>query len=182
MKKREVMQGKHFSTFMESLHKEVKLRLQQCNQKYKENVDKSRRHHVFQVGDKVMVHLKKGRFPVRTSSKLKMKKFRCCKILKKFDSGNTYEVELPDDIDISIIFNVVDLYKYHELDDEVVVSNDYPKKLIEEVEKVLDQRVSKSTKGKDYYEYLVKWNNRPIEDATWISQSDLDSTQVVTLE
>ena len=57
-----------------------------------------------------------------------MKKFGPCKILKKFDSGNAYEVELLDDMDISPIWNVVDLYKYHEWDDEVVVLEDYPKK------------------------------------------------------
>lgn len=128
-----------------------------------------------------MVHLRKGRFLVGTYSKLTMNKFGPCKILKNFESGNAYEVELPDGMDISHIFNVVDLYKYHELDDEVVVSDDYPKKKIEEVEKVLDQRVGKSTRRKDYYKYLVKWKNRPVEDVTWISQSELDSAQVVTL-
>ena len=46
-----------FADFMKSLHKEVKLRLEQSNQKYKKNDDKSRRHHDFQVGDEVMVHL-----------------------------------------------------------------------------------------------------------------------------
>ena len=124
--------GEEFSNFMKSLHKEVKLRLEQSNQKYKENVDQSRRHHDFQVGDEVMVHLKKGRFPVRTYSKLKMK-FGPCKIFRKFDSGNAYEVELPDDMDISPIFNIVDLYTYHEPNDEVFVSDYYPKKMIEEV-------------------------------------------------
>ena len=109
-----------------------------------------------------------------------MKKFGPCKILKKFDSGNAYEVELPDDMDISHIFNIADLYKYHESEDEVVVSDDYPKKKTEEVEHILDQRVGKSTRGKDYYEYLVKWKNRPIEDASWISQFELDSAQVGT--
>ena len=85
-----------------------------------------------------MVHLKKGRFPARTYSKLKMKKFGPCKILKKFDSGNAYEVELYDDMDISSIFNIADFYKYHESEDEVVVPDDYPKKKIKEVEKILD--------------------------------------------
>ena len=63
-----------------------------------------------------------------------MKKFGYFKILKKFDSGNAYEVELPDDIDIYPIFNIANLYKYHESEDEVFVSNDYPKKKMEEVE------------------------------------------------
>ena len=39
--------GEEFIDFMESLHNEVKLRLEQSNQKYKENADQSRRHHDF---------------------------------------------------------------------------------------------------------------------------------------
>ena len=41
--------------------------------------------------------------------------------MKKFDDGNTYEIELPNDMDISPMFNVSNLYKYHDLDDEVIV-------------------------------------------------------------
>ena len=64
-----------FGDFMKYLHKEVKLRLEKSNQKYKENANKSRKHHDFQVGDEVMVHLEKGIFSIGMYSKRKMKKF-----------------------------------------------------------------------------------------------------------
>jgi hypothetical protein len=40
-----------------------------------------------------------------------MKKIRPCRVLKKF-GANAYEIELPDGIGISPIFNVSDLYPY----------------------------------------------------------------------
>jgi hypothetical protein len=46
-----------------------------------------------------------------------MKKIGPCKILRKFDE-NTYEIELPDDVGISAIFNVSDLYPYMKYDTE----------------------------------------------------------------
>ena len=126
----------------------MKLKLEESNQKYKERADRSRRHKNFDVGDEVMVHLKKGQFPIGTYGKLKMKKFGPCKILRKFDSGNAYEIELPDDMDISPIFNITDLYEFHEPDEDMTVLMDYPKKKNEEVEKILEQRIGRSTRGK----------------------------------
>ena len=117
----------------------MKLKLEKSNKKYKENADKSRRHHVFEVGDEVMVHLKKRRFPIGTSSKLKMRNFGPCRILSKFNSGNAYEVELPNDMDMSPIYNVVDIHEYYEYENEkFVVTDDYPKKNIEEFEEILE--------------------------------------------
>jgi hypothetical protein len=46
-----------------------------------------------------------------------MKKIGPCKISRKFDS-NAYEIELPDDVGISPIFNVSDLYPYWKDDAE----------------------------------------------------------------
>ena len=40
---------------------------------------------------------------------MKMKKIGPCKILRKFDA-NAYEIELPDGVGISSIFNFSDIY------------------------------------------------------------------------
>jgi hypothetical protein len=41
------------------------------------------------------------------------------------------------------------------------------------IEKILDQRIAKKTKIKFYYEYLVKWKDHPTEDASWITETDI---------
>ena len=104
-----------------------------------------------------------------------MKKFGPCKILKKHDSENAYEVELPDGIHISPIFNIADLTEYHDdgADDELVLE---PCPILaskkEEIEDILDHCVGRSTRNRQYEEYLVKWKGRPIEDSTWISATE----------
>jgi hypothetical protein len=34
--------------------------------------------------------------------------------------------------------------------------------------KIIDQRIGKKTRGKIYFEYLVKWKGQPIEDVSWV--------------
>lgn len=45
-------------------HKEVHHNLEEANAKYKETVDRHRRFKEFNVGDLVMVHLRKACFPL----------------------------------------------------------------------------------------------------------------------
>ena len=126
----------------------------------------------FQVGDLVIVHLRNERFSIGAYNKLKMKKFGPCKIMKKHDSENAYEVEFPDGIHISPIFNIVDLIEYHDdcADEDLILEPcPIPTSKKEEIEEILDSRVGRSTRNKQYEEYLVKWKGRKIEDSTWIS-------------
>jgi hypothetical protein len=101
----------------------VKECLQNSSQEYKCRADQHKRQLQFEVGDLILVHLRKERFLRGTYNKLKMKKIRPCRVLKKFGT-NAYEIELQDGIGISTIFNISDLYPYKA--EEAGIGNEQP--------------------------------------------------------
>ena len=40
-------------------------------------------------------------------------------------------------------------------------------------EKILDKRVFKRTRGQEYFQYLIKWRDKPEEGATWMTEGML---------
>ena len=127
----------------------------------------------------VLAYLKRDRLPKGEYNKLKMKKIGPCRILKKF-SANACELKMPTRVGISPIFNVVYLYPYVASDTGTFAEGEYPTKELQwvgqipeaqplEVEAILDTKVVKRKRKKDYLEYWVKWNKQRIYDSTWIS-------------
>ena len=90
---------------------------------------------------------------------------------------------------ISPIFNVSDSYPYQadefrhpmaqeEVDQEVPWEAQLPKETPTILEIILDKRMRKNTRGKEYYEYLIKWKDHPMEDSTWMTTTMLQKSGV----
>ena len=108
--------------------------------------------------------------------------------MRKF-YANAYEIELPNDVGISPIFNVLELYLYHvdesscstkqeEASPKASWKEPLPRDTSTVPETILDTRVCKRTRGKEYYEYLVKWKDHPLEDLTWMASTMLQKSGV----
>ena len=93
--------------------------------------------------------------------------------MKRHDSGNAYEVELPIDLNISLVFNISYLTEYYEGGGSNEVADIQWSILAatsdtKEIEEILDNHVGRSTRKKTYEEYLVNWKWRLVEDSSWL--------------
>ena len=93
------------------------------------------------------------------------------------------------DVGISPIFNVSDLYPYqayksiHSTESEginleALWKEQLPRATSTVLEIIFDTRVGKKARGKEYYEYLVKWKDHPLEDSTWMTTTMLQKSGV----
>jgi len=101
-----------FLEHLKNIHEEVRKHIIKMNTQYKAKENVNRRYKKFQI--RGMVHLRKECFQVGTYNKLKMKKLGPCKIVKRYDFRNAYEVEFPIKVNIFPVFNISYLIEYYE--------------------------------------------------------------------
>jgi len=63
------------------------------------------------IGDEVLIRVHPERFSLKTLKKLHTRRRGPCKVLMRFDSS-TYELDIPYDLGISLVFSFEDLTHY----------------------------------------------------------------------
>ena len=153
---------------------------------YKQYVDQKRTERSFEVGDMVYLMLQpfqKSTLKRGGSEKLKPRYYGPFRITRRIGEL-AYELELPADSKVYNVFHVSRLKKA--LGQNVVPSAILPPlddegKLILVPEFILDRR-EKQLRRRVIREYLVKWKDLPVEDATWENETMLQHPALRLLE
>jgi len=151
--------------------RELKDHLQKAQNQQKIYADKNKVERNFEVGDLVYLRLQ----PYHQTSikkngveKLKPRFYGPYKVSRRIGEV-AYEIELPSRSKIHNVFHVSCLKKA--LGQQVIVTEEIPPldeegQLILIPEEVLEVR-EKRLRNMSIEEYLIKWKNLPIEDASW---------------
>ena len=51
-----------------------------------------------------------------------------------------------------------------------------------QMEIILDKRISKRTRRREYFEYLVKWKGHPVEYASWENEATIQKQGQIVRE
>ena len=143
-----------------------------------------RRSKEFNVGDYIMVCIHPEGIPKKFSKKLYVRAIGPYSIIHKLRS-NAYLLDLPNDMDISHVFNVEDLLSYRGTFEPStlpfsVFAGEASKDALtmpllqyskETIDIILDDEFVTSRNG-GFRRFLVKWHGRLDYDATWIQEND----------
>ena len=143
-----------------------------------------------------MIKPRPEKFPPGTMKKLHARGAGPFKVIKKV-GPNAYVLELPPEYGISSTFNISDLKEYK---GPVLISSEpfgpyptfesetlpecppaIPPKWKEKVECILDDQ-SITTRNKSYQRYLVRWQDQPESEDSWITREDLQQIDPDILE
>ncbi|MCO5563940.1 hypothetical protein L7F22_017592 [Adiantum nelumboides] len=166
---------------LEKMNKELaKIRgnIREAQKRHKLYYDKKHRVVEYEIGDMVFLKVipEKSHLILGKDRRLSPRFAGPFKILKRIGSL-AYKLKLPSHVKVHPVFHVSLLKKYvpnvhHVLQDNSKLKDDGT--LSVEPDLVLDRRV-KHLRNRDIVELLVKWQNYPVEDASWVDLSVLQS-------
>ncbi|XP_013601228.1 PREDICTED: uncharacterized protein LOC106308636 [Brassica oleracea var. oleracea] len=93
------MDGKKKAEMVQRIHDQARRNLGKTTEQYAKYANKNRREMVFEVGDKVWIHLRKERFPNERKSKLMPRIDGPFEVIRKI-SNNAYKLNLQDEPDL----------------------------------------------------------------------------------
>jgi hypothetical protein len=146
----------------------IKLHLHRATVRMKQQADKGRSEHSFEVGDLVFLRIQpyiQSSLAPRASQKLSFRFFGSFKVLQRV--GNVaYRLELPSGSSVHPVFHVSQLKKA--VGSSVQVSASLPDDMLElqVPDKILQRRLV--TRGfKTVHQVLIQWSFSPASLATW---------------
>ena len=101
------------AAYLKKMHEETRSTIERQVQRLTAKLNINKSPMVFQPGDQVWIHLRKDRFPNECKSKLLPRADDPFKVIARYND-NAYKIDIPrDKYNMSDIFNVKDLAKYH---------------------------------------------------------------------
>ncbi|XP_038683092.1 uncharacterized protein LOC119983499 [Tripterygium wilfordii] len=166
-----------FADHLSSVHAEVKRRIILSNDKYQQHANLHRRHEELQDGDWVLVRLRAERFSAGAYHKLHARRARPYQVKKRLGS-NAYLLDLPDTLKISPIFNIEDLTPCSPPSELALIPElNLPQSppVIDLPAAILDHQFVSTRRG-GYDKFLVLWHDKPLTEAVWMTDSQLQTT------
>lgn len=164
-----------FASEIQIALKETKDNLIKAIHRQEQYANFSRREEEFEVDDLVLLNSKNISIPEGRVKKLANKYYGPFKITQII-SKTAYKIELPVGWNMHPVFHVSKLKKF--IQDESREQSERPDPIIidnepeYEIEGILDHRTRYKHK-----EYLILWKGYPLEDASWVKESDLDNAK-----
>ncbi|KAK8952345.1 hypothetical protein KSP39_PZI004083 [Platanthera zijinensis] len=102
-----------FVEHLHELHESIRKKIATNNENYKAYADIRRRERNFEIGAQVLVRIRPERFPSGTARKLNARRMGPYTVVRRIGT-NAYEIDIPNHMGISRVFNVEDLTAYFE--------------------------------------------------------------------
>ncbi|CAA7017810.1 unnamed protein product [Microthlaspi erraticum] len=91
--------GKHKAETVRKIHEQARRNIEAKTKQYAQQANKGRKEVIFEVGDKVWIHLRKERFPAERKSKLMPRIDGPFEITRRINN-NSYQIDLQDEPDL----------------------------------------------------------------------------------